>query len=183
VALSDAAANPDATAQALAELGRLPALRRRRLFAAWMALLPRAARTGTPARPQIVPEGSAYSPSRQMWRDPQGNLYDATGAHVNPLTCRSTTRRGYGGKAIVGGGTVTDAPNDLPTEIRIRSAGAQRMALYRERRRKGLRCVMIELLDVEINMLIRRGWLARDRRADPVASRDAFHVMLEDVLR
>jgi hypothetical protein len=78
---------------------------------------------------------------------------------------------------------VTDAPNDLPTEIRIRSAGAQRMALYRERQRKGLRCVMIELLDVEINALIRRGWLARDRRADPVALRDAFHVMLDDMLR
>jgi hypothetical protein len=68
-------------------------------------------------------------------------------------------------------------------QIRIRSAGAQRMALYRERRRKGLRCVMIELLDVEINMLIRHGWLARDKRADPVALRDAFHVMLDDVLR
>jgi hypothetical protein len=78
---------------------------------------------------------------------------------------------------------VTGPPNDLPTEIRIRSAGAQRMALYRVRRRKGLRCVMIELLDVEINMLIRRGWLARDRRADPVALRDAFHMMLDDVLR
>jgi hypothetical protein len=78
---------------------------------------------------------------------------------------------------------VTDAPNDLPTEIKIQSAGAQRMALYRVRRRKGLRCVMIELLDVEINMLIRRGWLARDRRADPVALRDAFHMMLDDVVR
>ena len=78
---------------------------------------------------------------------------------------------------------MTDAPNDLPTEIKIQSAGAQRMALYRERRRKGLRCVMIELLDVEINMLIRHGWLARDKRADPVALRDAFHVMLDDVLR
>ena len=78
---------------------------------------------------------------------------------------------------------MTGAPNDVPTEIRIRSAGAQRMALYRERRRKGLRCVMIELLDVEINMLIRHGWLARDKRADPVALRDAFHVMLDDVLR
>ena len=78
---------------------------------------------------------------------------------------------------------MTDAPNDLATETRMQSAGARRMALYRERRRKGLRCVMIELLDVEINVLIRRGWLARDRRADPVALRDAFHMMLDDVLR
>ena len=32
----------------------------------------------------IVPEGSAYSPSRKMWRDPQGNLYQATGARMTP---------------------------------------------------------------------------------------------------
>jgi hypothetical protein len=82
--LTVAVANPDATTQALAELDRLPALRRRRLLAALTALLPRAARTGTPARPQIVTEGSADSPSRQMWRDPQSNLYDATSARMTP---------------------------------------------------------------------------------------------------
>jgi hypothetical protein len=32
-----------------------------------------------PARPPSVPQGSAYSPSRRMWRDPQGNLYDGNG--------------------------------------------------------------------------------------------------------
>jgi hypothetical protein len=76
-------------------------------------------------------------------------------------------------------GPLGNPPNDGAAP----SAGARRMALHRERRRKGLRCVMIELLDVEINMLIRHGWLARDRRADPVALRDAFHMMLDDVLR
>jgi hypothetical protein len=78
---------------------------------------------------------------------------------------------------------VSGAPNDLPTEIKIQSAGARRMALHRERRRKGLRCVMIELLDVEINVLIRRGWLARDRRSDHVEVRKALHTMLDEVLR
>ncbi len=34
----------------------------------------------TPTRPSAVPEGSAYSPSRQMWRDPSGKMYDASGA-------------------------------------------------------------------------------------------------------
>jgi hypothetical protein len=86
---------------------------------------------------------------------------------------KATIRRGY---------TVTGAPNDLPTEIRIPSAGARRMALYRERQ-KGLRCIMIEILDVEINMLIRRGWLARDRRADPVEVRKALHTLLDNALR
>jgi hypothetical protein len=80
-------------------------------------------------------------------------------------------------------GTVTDAPNDLPTEIKIKSAGARRMALHRERRRKGLRCITIEILEAEINMLIRRGWLARDRRADPVEVKKALHAMLDDALR
>lgn len=37
-----------------------------------------------PQRPPTVPEGSAYSPSRNMWRDPQGNLYDANGQRVAP---------------------------------------------------------------------------------------------------
>jgi hypothetical protein len=39
-----------------------------------------------PSRPRNLPAGSAYSPSRKMWRDPQGNLYDASG---NPLETSS----------------------------------------------------------------------------------------------
>ena len=35
-----------------------------------------------PQRPQSVPQGSAFSPSRNQWRDPQGNLYDANGQRV-----------------------------------------------------------------------------------------------------
>lgn len=34
---------------------------------------------GVPPRPATVPDGSAYSPSRNMWRDPQGNLYGPDG--------------------------------------------------------------------------------------------------------
>lgn len=37
-----------------------------------------------PARPAGVPEGSAYSPSRKMWRDPNGRLFNAEGQAVNP---------------------------------------------------------------------------------------------------
>lgn len=35
-----------------------------------------------PTRPATVPVGAAYSPSRQMWRDPQGHLYNAQGQPV-----------------------------------------------------------------------------------------------------
>ena len=38
--------------------------------------------TGIPERPSNVPEGSAFSPSRNQWRGPDGKLYDAQG---NPL--------------------------------------------------------------------------------------------------
>lgn len=42
-----------------------------------------AAPAATPtSRPLGIPPGSMFSPSRQQWRDPQGNLYDAAG---NPL--------------------------------------------------------------------------------------------------
>jgi hypothetical protein len=77
---------------------------------------------------------------------------------------------------------VSGAPNDLPTEIRIQSAGAQRMALHRSRRRCGLRCITIELRETEIDLLVRQGRLSRDRRADRIAVRDALHALLEDVL-
>jgi len=41
-----------------------------------------------------------------------------------------------------------------------RSPAAERMRLFRERRRKGLRCVMVELHEDEIDVLVRMGLLA-----------------------
>jgi hypothetical protein len=38
-----------------------------------------AATPSAPPRPTNVPQGSAYSPSLNQWRDPSGKLYDATG--------------------------------------------------------------------------------------------------------
>jgi|HubBroStandDraft_6_1064221.scaffolds.fasta_scaffold617245_3 hypothetical protein len=76
---------------------------------------------------------------------------------------------------------MTGGPNDLPTEIRIQSAGAQRMARHRSRRRNGLRCITIEVRETEIDALVRRGRLSRDRRADRIAVRNALHALLEDV--
>jgi hypothetical protein len=38
-----------------------------------------AARPGTPTRPPNVPPGSAYSPSRRMWRSPDGQLFNEDG--------------------------------------------------------------------------------------------------------
>lgn len=35
-----------------------------------------------PQRPSNVPQGSQYSPSRQHWRDPQGNIYNSDGSQA-----------------------------------------------------------------------------------------------------
>ena len=48
--------------------------------------------------------------------------------------------------------------------LRAPSAGAERMRQYRERQRKGMRCVRIQLDATEIDVLVRRGYLeAKDR--------------------
>jgi hypothetical protein len=63
------------------------------------------------------------------------------------------------------------------------SAGARRMARHRNRRRKGLMCITIELHRTEVDTLVRRGRLSRDDRADPAAIRKALHGFLDDQLR
>ena len=48
--------------------------------------------------------------------------------------------------------------------LRAPSAGAERMRQYRERQRKGMRCVRIQLDATEVDVLVRRGYLeAKDR--------------------
>ena len=47
-----------------------------------------------------------------------------------------------------------------------RSPAAERMRLHRERRRRGLRCVMIELREAEVDALISGGLLEQETRND-----------------
>ena len=63
-----------------------------------------------------------------------------------------------------------------------RSTSADRMRRHRERRRQRLRCLTIELRDGEIEGLIQRGWLARERRDDSGAIRRALYNYLSDNL-
>jgi hypothetical protein len=67
-------------------------------------------------------------------------------------------------------------PTAAPT---TRSAAAERMRRYRERRRDGLRCLIIELRDSEINALIGKKAVARN---DQDAIRDALYEHLERTL-
>jgi hypothetical protein len=63
-----------------------------------------------------------------------------------------------------------------------RSAAAERMRRHRERRRDGLRCLIIELRETEIEALIRRGLLNSETRNDPSAIIDAFYAFLDSTL-
>ena len=69
------------------------------------------------------------------------------------------------------------------TEIdAIREATAIRVRLHRERRRRGLRCLMIEIRDREIDALVRHGLLDGAQRDDTTAIRAAFHRYLDHTL-
>ena len=67
----------------------------------------------------------------------------------------------------------------VTTEPPTRSAAAGRMRLHRERRRKGLRCLVIELRETEIDALIRRGLLKAETRNDPIAICEALYKHLD----
>ena len=62
------------------------------------------------------------------------------------------------------------------------SSAAERMRRHRERRRDGLRCLIIELRETEIDALIRSGLLNSETRNDPGAIIDALYAFLDDTL-
>ena len=59
--------------------------------------------------------------------------------------------------------------------VRDPSAAAERMRLHRERRRQGLRCLMIEIRESEVDILIGKGLLDGEMRNDPDAVCDALY--------
>jgi hypothetical protein len=76
-------------------------------------------------------------------------------------------------------GTVEPSP---PTKELSRSTSAARMLRHRERRRRGLRFLGIELREREIEALIRRGRLNPDHRANAAAVRQALYGFLNHYL-
>ena len=63
-----------------------------------------------------------------------------------------------------------------------RSAAAERMRAHRNRRRKGLRCIRIELRETEVDVLIRKGLLRTDARNDLNAVVKALYHHLDATL-
>jgi hypothetical protein len=54
------------------------------------------------------------------------------------------------------------------------TAAAERMRRHRQRRRDGLRCLVIELRETEIDELVRKGLLKPETRNDTAAIIDAL---------
>ena len=59
------------------------------------------------------------------------------------------------------------------------SSAAERMRLYRERRRRGLSCVKVQLRRTEVDALIARGLLEPAERKDRSALAAALHRYLD----
>jgi hypothetical protein len=62
------------------------------------------------------------------------------------------------------------------------SSPAERMRLYRERRRDGFRCLTIELHETEIEFLIQKGLLQSVARNDLDAVRQALYSYLDETM-
>jgi hypothetical protein len=75
-------------------------------------------------------------------------------------------------------------PSRLPMSdlVRHSSPAAARMRLHRDRRRRGLRCLTIELREREIDVLIGKGLLNSETRNDPGAVCEALYAHLEQTL-
>ena len=73
----------------------------------------------------------------------------------------------------------TNPPTSTPAPC---SAAAERMRRHRERRRDGLRCVVVEIRNTEIDSLIRKGMLKADARNDPYSIQMALYEFLERTL-
>lgn len=73
--------------------------------------------------------------------------------------------------------------SNAPTDGSTTSASARRMARHRHRRRNGLQCFTLEIRESEIDLLISRGRLRRDDRANSAAIKQAIYRFLDDHLR
>ena len=68
------------------------------------------------------------------------------------------------------------------TESPSLSPAAERMRRYRERRRDNMRCVTIEIHEVEIDALVQKGLLRWEMRNDLIAVTEALHSFLDETL-
>jgi hypothetical protein len=68
------------------------------------------------------------------------------------------------------------------TKLSARSAAAERMRLYRQRQRCRVRCVTIELGELEINTLVGMGLLRHEMRNNVEVIKHAIYQLLDQAL-
>jgi hypothetical protein len=71
---------------------------------------------------------------------------------------------------------------EATAEIINCSPAAERMRQHRERKKSGMRCVMLELRETEIDALIRKGFLKSDARNDKTQITDAIYAYFDQEL-
>jgi hypothetical protein len=71
---------------------------------------------------------------------------------------------------------------EATAEIINRSPAAERMRAHRDRKKSGMRCVMLELRETEIDALIRKGFLKADARNDKSQITDALYAYFDHEL-
>jgi hypothetical protein len=62
---------------------------------------------------------------------------------------------------------------------KMATAAAERMRIARARRKKGYRCIVVEIHDGEIDALVRRGLLERADAEDPGSIQAALYRLFE----
>jgi hypothetical protein len=67
--------------------------------------------------------------------------------------------------------------------VRSPSTAAERMRAHRDRRRRGMRCLWVELRATEIDTIVSVGLIKPDARNDINAVRDGFYAFLDRALR
>jgi hypothetical protein len=67
-------------------------------------------------------------------------------------------------------------------EVIKRSPAAERMRVHRDRKRSGMRCVMLELRATEIDALIKKRLLKPDARNDKSQIADALYAYFDQEL-
>jgi hypothetical protein len=63
------------------------------------------------------------------------------------------------------------------------SSSTHRQRIHRERKKHGLRCVVLEIRDLELDELMRRGLLSEDAQDDREAIRTALYGHLDKTLQ
>jgi hypothetical protein len=61
------------------------------------------------------------------------------------------------------------------------SSSTERTRRYRQRRRRGTRCIIVEMNELEISALVAKGYLTDEVRGDPKAIKAAIEALIADL--